>query len=359
MRSYLFRISLFVVPVLLMGQGCLSLTNDESTSGPGGVFLSTDQGETWSQASTYPTEEGVQTLSSLSVYRLFEDPQDPDAMYWASRSNGLFFTYDNARTWQRARGTLSKGFIYSVQVHPDDKCLLYATTGQRVYRSDDCSRSWEQIYKEDRSNARIASLLIARDEPRTIYMAKINGDLLRSVDGGFNWSVAKRFKCCVLADMYNDAVNSNIIYVATRETGLIRTKDGGVTWERIIDPIDRFSKAIEYRSMLPHAAKEGVLYWVSTYGIIKTEDAGDTWDRYKLVTSPGSVSIYGFAVNPQNDNELYYATFNNNRSTFYRSNDNGQTWSTENLPSGQVPTVLRVHPENGTLFLGLTIPPKQ
>lgn len=358
MKSSHFRIALLFLPLLLMGQGCFDVAGNrsEGPSGPGGVFLSMDQGDSWSQASTYPTEQGVEQLSGLSVYRFFEDPQDPDAIYWASRENGLFFTYDNARTWQKARGAVGDGFIYSVQVDPDDKCTLYATTGPRVFKSEDCSRTWEEIYKEDRPNARVASLLIAKDEQKTLYLAKVNGDLLKSIDGGYNWAVANRFDCCIPVDMFNDAVSNDIIYIATRGSGLIRSTDGGETWNLDNDALKEFPKATAYRSMLPHAEKEGVLYWVSTYGILKSEDAGDTWEAYKLVTSPGSVSIYGFAVDPQNDDLLYYATFNENRSTFYRSKDNGATWSTENLPSGQVPSILRVHPKNGTLFLGLTIP---
>ena len=80
----------------------------------------------------------------------------------------------------------------------------------------------------------------------------------------------------------------------------------------------------------------------------------------KLITAPGGANIYGFAVNPQNDNEIYYTATIGTRSTFYKTADGGQNWVTKKLPSGQVPTVLRVHPSNpNMLYLGLTIPPSK
>jgi hypothetical protein len=78
-----------------------------------------------------------------------------------------------------------------------------------------------------------------------------------------------------------------------------------------------------------------------------------------LLTAPGSVQIYGFAVNPKNPNHMYYTATANNRSTFYRTVDGGQNWITKRLPSGQIPTALRVHPEQEDwVYVGFTIPPK-
>jgi hypothetical protein len=76
-----------------------------------------------------------------------------------------------------------------------------------------------------------------------------------------------------------------------------------------------------------------------------------------LLTAPGSVQIYGFAINPQDDNHIYYTATANNRSTFYRSIDGGANWITKKLPSGQIPTALRIHPEEPDwIYVGFTIP---
>ena len=43
-----------------------------------------------------------------------------------------------------------------------------------------------------------------------------------------------------------------------------------------------------------------------------------------LITPPGSANIYGFAVNPQNENEVYYVGTIGNRSLFYKTVDGGK-----------------------------------
>lgn len=78
-----------------------------------------------------------------------------------------------------------------------------------------------------------------------------------------------------------------------------------------------------------------------------------------LITPPGSVLIYAFAINPNNDAEMYYTATQaeTNHSTFYKSIDSGQTWTTKKMPSGQIPAILRVHPDqNNLVYLGFTTP---
>ena len=49
MRRIVFSAGLLSVALILMGQGCLSLTREEAppTSGPGGMFVSVNKGDAW------------------------------------------------------------------------------------------------------------------------------------------------------------------------------------------------------------------------------------------------------------------------------------------------------------------------
>lgn len=359
MKHIVSRFFLLFGVLFFVGAGCLSLTDSQGTSGPSGVFVSSDKGQSWKQISSMPTQDGVKSLASVGVFRLVDDPQDPKAMYWASRGNGLYFSYDEGVTWQSAKGELSTGFVYSVQVNPNDKCTLYATNGARVYRSEDCSRTWQEMYREDNTAARVNAIFVMPGTNPAVFMAKANGDVLKSTDNGRNWATIQRFGTN-LATIRGDAVNHNIIYISSRENGLYRSTDAGATWIQLSDGLAAFPQALSYRGFSVHPTKENVLYWISTYGILRSDDAGASWSAYNLITSPGSADIYGFAVSPTNDQEMYYTTFNGTRSTFYRTSDGGKTWSTEKLPSGQIPAVLRMHPANGNvIYLGLTVPPKQ
>jgi photosystem II stability/assembly factor-like uncharacterized protein len=149
------------------------------------------------------------------------------------------------------------------------------------------------------------------------------------------------------------------MYVATKEDGLYRTQDGGTTWEQLNKNLKEYSKALQYRRFYVHPTKSNIIYWISTYGILISTDSGTTWNPMPLITSPGSVDIYGFAINPNNDKEIYYTSTLKGRSTFYKTLDGGENWVTEKLPSNQIPTLVYVHPEKGDLvYVGFTVPPK-
>jgi photosystem II stability/assembly factor-like uncharacterized protein len=359
MKKIISSIGFLSLLLIFMGASCGPLGDKEPlTTGPAGMFVSTDKGEEWIPISNMPTIAGVTNLNQSSVYRLFDDPLDNNAFYWATRGQGMFYTYDEGNTWQQSVPPMNVGFIYGIAVNPEDKCTIYATNGTLVYKTDDCSRSWSEVYREDVLGVRLMSLTFDFTEENNIFLVKSNGDILRSNDLGDSWVTVDRVGA-ELMEIKASPVDGKL-YAASRKIGLFTTKDGGDSWATLIEKQKQFSGALEFRRFYLHPKKADVLFWISTYGILKSEDAGDTWKSIELITAPGSVKIYGFAINPNNDEEMYYTATHENRSVFYRSEDGGKNWTTKKLPSGQIPTHLRVHPEKGNIiYLGFTIPPKE
>lgn len=359
MRKSISIIAVLCFALFLTGASCVSLGGGggETTSGPAGMFISQDKGESWQQIVSLPTPAGVKNIANVSVYRLVDDPNDPDTIYLTSRENGMFFTYDNGITWQRsADGSLASGYVYSVVVHPQNKCVLYATNGRQVYRSDDCSRHWTEMYRESRLDIVINSLAFNYFSPYQIYLSESNGDIMASYDSGNSWNVIKRFSTRIYGITTNP-LQEGLIYVTTASEGLYRSDNGGADWAPLTNGLKKYSGAMDYRRFVLHAKNPNTIYWVSTYGILRSDDKGETWNAYNLLTPPGSANIYAFAVNPQNDNELFYTATIGARSTLYKSLDGGKNWITKKLPSGQIPTVLRPHPKKSSvLFMGFFIP---
>ena len=347
--------------LILLGSGCLSLGGGSvsKTSGPAGIFLSVNKGNTWKSISLFPTISGVKSLSGVSVYNLIQDPQTPSTLYWFSRRHGLFFTIDAGRSWQHAPAPLNTGFIYSVIVHPQDSCTIYVTNGSQIYKSVDCARSWNSVFQELRPGIKIVSLTFNPNPPYQIFAAEDNGDILQTVDLGQSWSVLYRLRITI-ARIQADPLQQHVFYVASRSSGLYRSINDGRTWTSLAKTMKDYPKALNYRRMYLHPKKPGVIYWISTYGLMVSTDSGNTLNPINLITPPGSANIYAFAINPRNDNEMYYTATINNHSNMYRSVDGGVTWNTKALPSGQIPTFLWVHPKNGNLvYLGFTIPSGQ
>jgi photosystem II stability/assembly factor-like uncharacterized protein len=358
--KHFFKPFFIVALFLLVGQGCIGVStggDGVQTSGPAGMFITTNKGEEWQPIVAYPTADGVQNLSSVSVYKIIPDSHDLQTLYWLSRSNGMFYTTDDGKSWQRVKGPLATGFVYDLAIHPTDPCTMYGTNGTFIYKSEDCARSWEEVYRESRAEVGIRTIEFHKFAPFQIVVGSSNGDLLISNDFGDSWSVSMRLGSAI-AEIMADPLQAGRLYMTTQNNGLHRTEDGGHTWVSLAGNLGKYPQALEYSRAMLHPTKSGVLYWVSTYGVLVSEDAGESWNPLSLITPPGSVQIYGFGINPQNDSDIYYTATINGRSTFYRSIDGGQSWITRRLPTGQIPTALHAHGVNDSwVYLGFTIPP--
>ena len=345
--------------LLLVGQGCVSLSGDSSleTSGPAGLFVSTDGAESWRSISLVPTIEGVANAHAASVYTLHQDMLDSEALYWGSRASGMYYSYDAGRSWQRPEAPMSAGFIYDIEVDTQDTCTIYASAGIKAYRSTDCNKHWEEMYQEG-GNDRVVAIETDPFSRSRLYMLKRGGDVLRSEDNGLSWKTIHRFSRATLSKIHVDPHTPDTLYISTFKRGPFRSDDGGLTWVSLVEGMEEFKGAKEFRSFHVYEGQADTLYWVSGYGILRSEDKGSTWQEVPIIPSPGSVKIYAFAVNPQNENEMYYTATIDTRSTMYKTVDGGQNWITKRLPSGQLPTQLLVHRENPQwVYMGFTVPP--
>ncbi len=345
-----------VLGLFSMGAGCITSSGGKVT-GPMGVFRSEDQGDTWKAVDSFPTPQGVKSLSGIKVYRIFPDPSDANALYLATRGQGLYYSYNKGDSWQFVEG-LKNRFIYSLAIDPKDHCTIYVTDGVGVYKTNDCSRTWKTVYSEGRSGQRIVSIALDYSDPKLMYIAVSGGDILVSSNGGENWQAIKRFSFRI-EYLTVDPLVARRVYVAGREDGLVRSDDGGQTWKDLRQPLEQFNDNTVFYRLVLNPNKKDSLYWVSKYGIVRSDNAGDSWTDLKLITPPGSVSIYAFGVNGKNDDDLFYTGSildEQNvhvRSTFYRSHDGGKTWVTKRLPTNTIPVSL--YTTDNSLFIGFTV----
>ncbi len=357
MLKKIVSFSLLLAGVVLMGASCIKINS--GTVGPVGVFRSDDKAETWKAVSAFPTAKQVLSLSNINVYRLFTDPSDPNTLYLGSRGQGLYYSYDNGETWQSFK-QFDQRFIYALSVDPGDKCDIYVSDGPRIYKTVDCGRTWKLAYSEPRAGNRVVSISVDYADSSRVYGAMINGDILVSEDAGQSWRAVKRFPF-TLQWLSVDPLTPGRIYVASEKNGLYRSDDQGATWIDLRSGLNNFSYSQEFYRLALSSNTKNRLFWVSRYGILRSDDAGETWNDVKLITAPGSVQIYAIAVNPKNDNELYYtgtaAAEGSIASTLYKTIDGGKSWVTKRMPSSNIPVALSVQrTQTSMVFLGFTAP---
>jgi hypothetical protein len=104
---------------------------------------------------------------------------------------------------------------------------------------------------------------------------------------------------------------------------------------------------------------EGVMYssghpssMMGNLGFRKSTDSGITWQTISSVTSPIPVDFHAMAASPADQNLLYGAPGGGN--SLYVTHDEGKTWTTAEVPPGQIIS-LAAHPRDSNfVYAGTT-----
>ena len=350
MRKSLSLLTASVAALVLVGAGCISVGTSTSGIGDGGIFKSTNKGDAWAQKNAMPTVTGERrTFNSASVATISQDPQDPNALYIGTTELGMFFTYDGGESWYQP-GQLNRGRINSIAVHPKNKCIVYVTFENKLFKTDDCSRTFTVPFTDTRTDKSTKAVAIDHYDPNVVWLATSAGDLLKSTDGGAYWDNIKIFNDDIMRIKVSSD-DSRRVYVATKLNGVWRTTDGGAKWEDLSQKYKDFAGAREFSDLAFGKSDPKVMILASKFGLIRSNDGGDNWQKIDLLTAPGSATIYSLAVDPKDVNTIYYGT----STTFYKSANGGVNWSTKRLPTSRAATVLHVDDRNSaTLYLGVT-----
>ena len=218
--------------------------------GPGeerGIYRSTDGGETWQKVISKDKNTGgsdVQIDPSnadvvyASMWEVREGPWEDNNEFNGS-NGGLFKSTDGGNTWQQLTNGLPKDLaqIY-VAIAPSQPRRLYATVGTSagklgVYRSDDSGASWSQVTDDPRPAARIGGgdLPVPKVHPKNpdiVYVASTV--TMQSIDGGKTWS---GFRGAPGGDDYQNLwinPNDGNIILLVGDQGALVTVNGGATW---------------------------------------------------------------------------------------------------------------------------------
>ncbi|MFC1661897.1 WD40/YVTN/BNR-like repeat-containing protein, partial [Gemmatimonadota bacterium] len=223
-----------------------------SISAGGGIYQSTDGGLTW-------TLKGLEATEVIA--RIVVHPTNPDRVWvaalghiWDSNpERGLYRTDDGGETWELVKFISDKAGFVDLVIHPQNPDVLFAS-------------SWERV--------------------RGPYFLQSGGPgsaLWKTTDGGDTWSQVggDGWPTGMLGRIGIDISRSdpNIMYAlieaeATEEdsspSGLYRSEDGGVTWEK---KNTTNSRPFYYSQVRVHPTNPDRVYW-STINV--SNDGGET-----------------------------------------------------------------------------------
>jgi photosystem II stability/assembly factor-like uncharacterized protein len=213
-----------------------------------GLFRSTDGGENWQKIlyqdeNTGATDLAIDPTNPQIVYAVLWSSRRPPWTTGApleGHTGGLFKSTDGGDTWK----PLSKGLPTNEQglgrigigIAPNDPNRIYALVDAAsdvggLFRSDDAGESWQRVNNEERIGGRgfdFAWVRVAPDNHDTVYIC--NTSTYRSTDAGANFTAIKGAPG---GDDYHtvwiNPENPQIILLAS-DQGATISVNGGATW---------------------------------------------------------------------------------------------------------------------------------
>ena len=173
----------------------------------GGVYRSTDCGETWSADNS-----GIKAYFlpdpwpeyGQCVHKVARDAADPDRLY-AQNHHGVYRSDDGGKIWKSIADGLPSDFGFGIVAHPHRADVVYnfpvtadalrfpAGDRCRVYRSTDAGNTWEPLANGLPDGPYYGVVLrdaLCADDAETagIYFGTRTGDVFASRDEGDSWS---------------------------------------------------------------------------------------------------------------------------------------------------------------------------
>ena len=318
------------------------------------VLKSIDGGMNWTPVhSGLPADAGDRyIITSLAI-----DPRHPTTVYAGNglRGGGVFKTTDGGQSWTAVNSGLPADGVSALAINPQDPDTIYAST-RGVYKSTDGGASWSAVNSglENDIGYPFSALVIDLQNTDTVYAAGYDTALYKTTNGGARWTVVGygllfgygRQAESVTA-MAIDPRDSNILY-AVASGGAFKSTDGGISWSavksRMITDADGPSVL---SAMAIDPRNPDTVYAIDTYtGVFKTTNAGVSWTSvYSEPTTPTGLTV--LKIDPQNPGTMYAGT----PVGVFKTTDAGASWTGANagLPSDT----------NGHLFISnLAIDPQ-
>ena len=304
--------------------------------------------------------------------------------------------------WKFAGPTNIGGRVVDIEFDPINPNIVYAAAATGgVFKSYDIGESWDPIFDEQ-AVLTIGDICVDPVNPDIIYVGtgEANGGhnnfpgagVFKSADGGFTWESKGLEETASIGRILVDPQNHQRVFVAavgsyftpTTERGIYVSENGGNSWQKslfisdstgaidlVIDPNNpNYMIAAMWERVRRPVYSNGTHLFGETSGIYRTFNGGQEWELLDPSTglpdpSFQNVGRIGLTMFPENS-EIVYALYTDGTeiSGLYRTDDGGDSWidadTDDELLSGDLGFSwyfgqVRIHPTNPNIVFALDV----
>jgi photosystem II stability/assembly factor-like uncharacterized protein len=322
----------------------------------GGVYKTTDGGESWSEVLRRPSDYFPVTAITLA-------PSNPDVVYVAPSVSEFYRSKDGGKTWRHFPmhpDGASVGIPIAVTASPVDADTVYLNSYiGGVFKSTDGGETWH-IASAGYTGAQTSDVAIDPAHPELVYAVGRQG-LARSATGGSRWTYPSQNEFIEAASLSVNPSDAQDVLLSLRFNGAIfRSRDGGRGWRRVLWAVPDSHYPHNLHGFVKFARSRSdprVIYAAGrtaglsaerptlSIGVHKSVDGGERWAAVNAGLS-ADLNVNAVAVHPAEPNLAYAGTGGNG---VYRTTDGGAQWQPVGLAQIDV-RALAVNPVNPNLL---------
>ncbi|GAB1446719.1 MAG: glycosyl hydrolase [Cyclobacteriaceae bacterium] len=241
----------------------------------------------------------------------------------------------------------------------DPLTYYMGTTGGGVWKTEDAGMQWNNVSDGFFKTGSVGAVAVSESDPNIVYvgmgehaprgvMSSYGDGVYKSYDAGKTWKHMGLEKTMQISRIVIHPKNADIVLVAaqgaihgaTKDRGIYKTTDGGVTWKNVLY-IDENTGCAELSMDMNNPMVMYAAMWHNLRlpwkvisggpgsGLYKSIDGGETWKEMKkgLPKEMGKMAI---AVSRANSNKVYAlieSDWEKNLGGLYVSDNAGDSWS--------------------------------
>lgn len=264
-----------------------------------------------------------------------------------AEGHGLYRRAVDGDSWElKAEGLPEKPEIRVIAIAPNDSAVVYAGAQDGLYRSDNRGDSWEKMALPGEP-VPIWSVAFHPHNPRMVYAGGEEAKLCVSEDGGESWElvpISATYPSVTttpqmlpkrVIGISMDPSSPEKMYAAVEVGGLLRSTDGGASWESVSEGHYQNDDPVDMHSVLVSSSRPGHVSTISRIGLSRSADGGEHWSpgRIQMLSSRGTYCRV-IREDPSDADTLYVGAgpeFRGTPGALFRSRDGGDSWNQVNL----------------------------
>ena len=329
-QAIVYTIAIDPITTNTIYAGTRGLSNNGNPPWKGVVYKSINAGQTWSPVFSDAGGKDVQDW----VYSLAVHPMAHNIIYAALHEHGPYYSWNYGASWNAIHNGIMDDSGRAIVIDPGISAgatLYYGVWhDDSVYKSNDWGHEWF-LSNDGIPFTKVYSMAIDPMVAETVYLATFNRGVVKTLDGGGSWQPAG------LSDnrIYNlaiDPISPTKLYAGTSGDGVYRSLNGGETWQ----PSNAGIENAMPTTVIVSLSNPEMLY-ASVYGagVYRTTDRGHNW--VEMNAGLGDKFVHALVRNAAQPNLLYALTDTGGLYQTDMNSNSGWVSMGQGLPMTMIP----------------------